>query len=153
MAANNKLILKGKEQGDFIFKTAAAWTNRRNRFGFQDSITIALPADGAYLDMDGRYLRGVTRKGGVQSTTATGYNTSASTWYRGRIIVNSNASLITFLLFNSSGTQLWTDTLATNIPTASTGFGTLGYYTAASEDENIITMDYAYLVCARGLVR
>lgn len=153
VAANNNLILSGKEQADFVFKTASSWTSRMNRFGFQDSITIMLPTDGAYLDMNGRYLTGKTRAGGAGSTTGTGYNLSANTWYRVRIIVNSNASLITFLLYSAAGSQLWTNTLSTNIPTAATGFGMVSYYTVAASGTHTITMDLAYLVCARGLVR
>lgn len=154
IAANNNLILGGKEQADFVFKTSPAWGNRPIKLGFQDSITIAPPTDGAYLNFtSGRYLNGVTRKAGVQSTTGTGHNTSANTWYRGRIIVNEDATLVTFLLYTAAGQQLWTDTLATNIPTAPTGFGVVAYYTLADEGTVIITMDLAQLVCARGLIR
>jgi hypothetical protein len=61
--------------------------------------------------------------------TGTTYTFSASSWYRLKIQLNSNATSVTFVIYDDAGNVLWTDSLTTNIPTSSgreTGAGMIG---------------------------
>jgi hypothetical protein len=89
------------------------------RFGFHDSTTSADAVDGAYFEVPAGSLNisGKTASNSTRSTTGTAYTLTVNTWYRARLVVNSNASQVDFYLYNDSGTQLWTNNLTTNIPT------------------------------------
>lgn len=97
------------------------------RLGFHDTQSSIDAADGAYFEFNGTNIVGKTANNNTRSTTGTSFAPSINTWYGARIELNSNATLVTFTLFNESGsTVLLSDTLGTNIPTATgreTGHG------------------------------
>jgi hypothetical protein len=124
-------LIGGGEIFEVIFMPlVASNTNTTIRMGFLDSTTYTAPVDGVYFELPAGSLAisGKTMSNSTGSTTGTSYTLTVNTWYRARVAVNAGASQITFYVYNESGTQLWTDTLTTNIPTASgrnTGAGVI----------------------------
>jgi len=112
-------LLGGGEAFEAVFNITTL-TNGTFRLGFHDATTSADAVDGAYLEVASTGVgTGKTASNSTRSTTATTYTLSAGTWYRLVIAVNSGATSVAYYLYNDAGTQLWTDSLATNIPTAS----------------------------------
>jgi hypothetical protein len=113
------ILLGGGEifESIFLIDTLSGSTFR---FGFYDSVTSSAPTDAAYVEIDGSGVAtGKTYSNGSTSSTGTTYTVSATGWYRLRVTLNSAGTQVTFAIYNDSGTQLWSDTLSTNIPTAS----------------------------------
>ena len=116
------------------------------RLGFQDSLTSTAPTDGVWINIAATILSGKTRDNGSESTTGTTYTLSASTWYRAKIAVNSDATEVMFILYNAAGQQLWDNNgtpLTTNIPTASgreTGHGVVAWV-GANLERALINLD------------
>lgn len=111
-------LIGGKEVFEFIFAPTTL-ASSTIRFGFLDTITSVDAVDGIYFEVPSTgALVGKTSSNSTRSTTGTSYTVTAATWYRARITVNSNATSVTFALYNEAGTLLWSDTLTTNIPTA-----------------------------------
>jgi len=139
------LLLGGREKATLIFFTPPGFTNNTVRFGFHDSITEAAPTDGVYCLMAANVLTGQTMNNTTGSTTGTSYTLAAGTWYRIVVKLNADASLATFTLYaDNSNTVLWTDTLATNIPTGAgrfVGFGLIGTNSGTTAVP-IVSVDY-----------
>ena len=156
-----QFLIAGGENLQFIFKAldASALNNTWIRMGFQDSVAIGLPADGAYLNITGmgstKTLGGVCRSNSAQTGTSSTYTISTNTWYHGTVIVNASATNVTFRLQNAAGSILWEDYCVTNIPTGAgryTGHGVacfLGGITA----RDVMSMDYMNIYINRQLVR
>ena len=133
MTSVNCIRIAGAEHSEFCFKTGTL-LNIRVRLGYQDSLTNAAPTDGVWIDISGVTLAGKTRNNGAESTTGTSHALAINTWYRAKIAVNNDATLITYILYSAAGVVLWTNTLAANIPTAAgreTGHGVVMYVAAA----------------------
>jgi hypothetical protein len=149
-------LLAGGEMTEAVFKSVNQ-TNVVVRVGFMDSFTNTAVQDGAYINIAGTTLNGMTRNAAAASTTLTSYTIVDETWYRARVILNDDATLVTFYLFDgATGALLWSDTLDTNIPTAAgreTGHGVTAYYTPASGARVLIWLDYLNLFCVRPLTR
>jgi len=127
----NAFLIGGGEIFEVIFQPLVANnTNTTIRMGFLDATTYVDAVDGAYFELSPGSLaiKGKTASNSIRSTTATSYTLTVSTWYRARLEVNSNATQVNFYVYDDSGTQLWTDSLTTNIPTAlgrNTGAGVI----------------------------
>ena len=122
------------------------------RVGFYDGPpTVVDATNGAYIEMvgnsSGMTFYGKTANTTVRSQTTTSYTLAYGStaslnnvnWHRLSINCNST-SLITYEIYNNSNTLVWTDSLATNIPTA----GLLGVFIATSTSialYDIITID------------
>lgn len=157
IAANNIIVIGGKEQFDFVFQPSTiALTNIRMKLGFQDVLTVSDPTDGIYFYFSAdATLRGACISNTAKSTTASSY-TISQTWYRARAIVNSGATLVTFRLYSMAGTLLWEDTISSNIPTGdnrAVGFGGMAWYAADGDARDIVYLDLMDFICARGLIR
>jgi hypothetical protein len=123
--STDKCYVFGAEsyETEFIFKTPASLPDGTETYtitmGFNENNGQATGLDAATLQIhwDGAAAawRLQTRKDGTESTTtATGAPTLAGgTWYRGNVIVNAAANLVTYYI---NGTSV--GTLATNIPQA-----------------------------------
>jgi len=136
------LVLFGGEVAEFVIQPLVI-ANTTMRFGFHDENTLASnPTDGAWINISAATLTGQTRNAGSGSTTVSSYAISANTWYRLRVEVNSDATLITFSVYDMSGTLLWSDTLATNIPTGMTDLRAGAIKTNAGATA-ILDIDYA----------
>jgi spore coat protein U-like protein len=87
--------------------------------GYHDSLTENAPVDGVWLNIADGVLTGKTSTNSTSSTTGSSYNLEQNKWYRGKVVLNADASEATFTLYvDDSDTVLWTDTLSTNIPKA-----------------------------------
>jgi hypothetical protein len=121
-------LLGGGEAFEAVFNITTL-TNGTFRFGFHDSVTSADAVDGVYLEMASTGVAtGKTAQNSTRSSTGTTYTVSIATWYRLLITVSSTAR-VDFYLYSDAGTQLWTDNLTTNIPSASgreTGAAVIG---------------------------
>lgn len=125
------------------------------RSGGLDSSGATAPVDGAFFEINGTTLAGKTRSNSTESVTASTFTLSTSTWYHGRIEVNSGGTVITFTLYSEAGTSLWTDTLTTNIPTASGrefGWGTVATNSGTTAVD-LVLMDKMILRIKRVLQR
>lgn len=97
-------------------------TNAKLRFGWSDSITgPTAPTDGAYIFVSDEIAYGVCRQGGTETATVIGesYTLTLNTWYMFVVEVNSDATEVKFSVVSMAGSELWTRTIATNIPSAS----------------------------------
>lgn len=111
-------LLGGGEVFEAVFNITTL-TNGTFRLGFHDATTSSDAVDGAYLEVASTGVgTGKTASNSTRSSTATTYTLSAGTWYRLVVAVNSGATSVAYYLYSDAGTQLWTDSLATNIPTA-----------------------------------
>lgn len=118
LGGGNKILLAGGEKTTFIFSTGDVVDNVTRRFGFLDNTDRTAPTDGVYFKQAGDTLTGQTANNTTISTTGTSYTITTHTWYRGVVELNTAGTLATFTLYaDDSDTVLWTDTLATNIPT------------------------------------
>lgn len=115
----SSIRLAGDDHFNAVFQLASLALNT-TRLGFLDTATVADAVDGAYLEIDASgIVTGKTANNSTRSSTGTTYTISATTWYRAFIRTNAANTAVTFYLYNDAGTLLWTDTLSTNIPTAS----------------------------------
>jgi hypothetical protein len=127
----NAFLIGGGEIFEVIFQPrVASNTNTTIRMGLLDATTYADAVDGAYFELPAGSLAivGKTSSNSTRSTTGTSYTLTVNTWYRARLEVNSNATQVNFYVYDTNGTQLWTNNLTTNIPTASgrnTGAGVI----------------------------
>jgi hypothetical protein len=141
------ITISGGETFEAVFKMTNP-ANTITRVGFCDTGgTTTDCADGAYIEINGTTLvaTGKTANNNTRSSTGTTYSMSSNTWYRMKVTVNSNASLVTYYVYNDSGIQLWTNTLATNIPNTagrSTGSTFTTYTTASAASVIILNLDY-----------
>jgi len=88
--------------------------------GFHNVSTVTDPADGAWIWQDPAtgIIYGRTKNVAGGSTTGTGFQLVTNTWYCEKIIINADATLVDFYCYAEDGTELWHDSLTTNIPTA-----------------------------------
>jgi hypothetical protein len=144
------ISLSGGEVFDIILNIQTA-AGTIIRAGFIDSVSAAAAVDGAYIliqQVGGVDITaaGVSISNSVSSTTGTTYAMSTATWYRLRVSINSDATLVTFSIMDSTGAVLWTDTVNSNIPTGAgreTGSGIIATRTGGAA--NIVFVDYMRL--------
>jgi hypothetical protein len=104
--------------------------------------------------VDGVIL-GKCRSNSVESSTASTFTLTTGTWYRAKIVANSDASRVDFYLYSEAGALLWTDNLTTNIPTgAGREVGHMaGAFNTGTTATPLLWVDYMYLLIARTLTR
>ncbi len=137
-------LLAGGETFELIFQhRVASGTNTTLRFGFLDNITSADAVDGCYFGCPAASLNlvGKTSSNSVRSTSPTVYTLVVNTWYRAKVQLNSNATSVTFTLYNDAGSSLGSQSLATNIPTAS-GRGTGAGFVATNVGTTAVLLAY-----------
>jgi hypothetical protein len=121
--------LGGGEQWDVNFWTPAAFTANTFRSGFGDSITATAHVDGVWFEFSGSgVMTCKARSNSVETISATIATLAASTWYHGRITINAAATQATCQIFDDAGVSQGSQTITTNIPTASgreAGWGTI----------------------------
>ena len=110
------LLIKGGEVFDCVF-LISTFATTTYRFGFHDSATSADAVDGIYFELPASGAAvGKTSNNSVRTTSATIATLVVNTWYHARIKVNSNASSVTFSLYDTSGVLLGSQAVTTNIP-------------------------------------
>jgi hypothetical protein len=139
---NTSFVFGGGETFETVFNSNYLTTSSI-RMGFWDgSDATSAVANGAYVDINSSgVLTGKTARSSAGASTGTTYTTATSTWYHLKIVVNGNATQIDYYLYNDNGTQLWHDSLSTDIPTVSLNNGVSASCTDAT-DHNIVNMDY-----------
>jgi len=151
--------ITGTERTDLIFSIPDL-ADVQIQFGFFDSSVGTPPTDGAWAQIskiggiDGT-VQGHTADNTATSTTASSTTVAAGTWYRLKVEVNAAGTLVTFTLFNAAGATLWTDTLATNIPTGAgreCGHGVVAI-TKGTAATSLIDLDYMDVEITRTLTR
>jgi hypothetical protein len=150
------LLIAGHEEMDIILRpgTLASTTIRA---GLLDTATSSAPTDGAYMHMDPitGLVTGRTMSNTSGSTTGTSFQAVTATWYRWRIVVNSDASRVDFYILDEAGAILWTDNLTTNIPTAAgreVGSGIVATNSGTTA-LTLVEVDYMSLFIGRALTR
>jgi len=152
-SAGKNAILGGGEAFKCCFMVSGTGTSTNTgKYGFQDVLTSAVPANGAWINIANTTVSGKTAKASAVSTTGTTYTIVTAVWYTAEVIVNSNATLITFNLYDDQGTLLWTQTLSTNIPITFVGDGVVATNSGTAA---VVTayLDYLKYKCTRKLIR
>jgi hypothetical protein len=129
------------------------------RIGFMDAYATTLPVDGVYfnatqINATHFRIRGESRSNSIQTNTATQLDIPAQRWLTGKIYINSS-SLVTFIIHNGT-TTLWTNTVASNIPTGvgrETSFAFVGYTVGGTTAQVLARVDYITIGIDRALVR
>ncbi|MDD5699999.1 MAG: hypothetical protein PHH00_02285 [Candidatus Nanoarchaeia archaeon] len=160
-ASQALLLINGSEVGTFIFQPKTATTRWIVKMGFLENAAVTEPLDGCFFEMiDNGNISGSCRSNNAETATATVLTpVSVTTWYKGVISINPTASQVTFTIYNSTmgnTAQLWTDTISSNIPTATgreTSFGVIATQNSTAAGQPLIWMDYMELNINRTLVR
>jgi hypothetical protein len=130
-------------------------TNSTFYFGMHDAQDVSAPTDGMYVSVVGTTLTGTCRAGGSATNTGTTYTLSTGVWYRLRVAVNSAATLVTYTLVTcNNGTQVWTDTVNSNIPSSSQVYAVGAVITNNGLSATAVcTLDYIAYVYTVALTR
>jgi hypothetical protein len=149
------ILIGGGEIFDTIFLVETT-TNTTIRMGFFDTATSADATDGCYFEIPASTsLSGKCARSSSRTSTGSSSTVSTGAWYRGLIVVNSAATRVDFYLYDMLGTQLWTDYISTNIPTASgrqTGAGAIATNSFTTQTY-LLDMDYIAVGFTRSLTR
>ncbi len=147
--SGTSILISGNEILESIFRIDNTSTKFVHRIGFHDSVTLTEPVDGAWIDITGTVLIGRSMSNSAGTNTSSNYTCANSTWYRGKVIVNSGATRVDYYLYDMAGSLLWTDNVQANIPTAAgreTRSGVLSVSNAACGVANgIFDNDYLYI--------
>jgi hypothetical protein len=146
------LALAGGEITEFIFRVPET-TDTYLRLGFHDSYTTSTPDDGSYIYVVGTSLDGRSFNSTSPTITGTSYTITANVWYRGRVIINSDATRADFYLYDESCALLWHDANITNIPSGRSLGIFCQAYNSGTTDRNIFDLDYFAFWCNRILTR
>lgn len=149
-------VLAGGEETEFIFQTPASIDAGTTIYmGFHDTGAVTAPTDGVWLNIAGATLDGRAKNNAGPTITGTNYTLSAGTWYRAKIVLNSDATRADFYLYSEAGTQLWTDNVQANIPTdagRNTGHGVVAT-NSGTTSVALIMMDFMSFKIPRTLTR
>jgi len=118
VVTGTSFVIKGGESASLFAAMLNNGSTTSLRFGFGDwsSSTVAA-ANGIYFECTNLVCDGRTASSSSRSTTGTSFTATAGTFYYFLIEVNSSATTVTYTIFDASGTQQWTNSLSTNIPT------------------------------------
>jgi hypothetical protein len=113
------LLIAGNEKTKAWIRPLAL-PNTTMHFGFHNTTSVSDPSRGAWIRQDPAtgIIYGRCTDSGGPSTTGTGFQLVVDTWYLLLIQVNADASQIDFYCFADDGSELWHDSLTTNIPDA-----------------------------------
>jgi hypothetical protein len=155
-ALSDSIIIGGGELAVSVFNLRSARSTQTVRFGILETTDNTTPTKGVWLEMVGNgtgvVITGKTVNGGAITSSGTTYTAAVSTWYSARIELTS-ASSATFTVYNASGTSLWTDTIATTVPTGTTGFGIIAHDSSSDGATVMLDLDYIRFEINRTLTR
>jgi hypothetical protein len=127
-----------------VFWTPASFTNTTVRIGFLDTNSSTDATDGVYLELPGSGAAVCkAASNGTRTTSPTVATLSASTWYHLVIQIVGPASA-TCTLYSDAGASLGSQTVTTNIPTATgreTGFGAVATNSGTTATD-LVALDY-----------
>lgn len=110
------------------------------RLGFHNAINITAPTDGVYFEILNGIAKGVCVASGGSSTTTGDYALTLNTWYIIKAEIQSGSAI--FKIFDSSEVELFSESVASNIPTNSVGWGAVGTESSATARNGILLLDY-----------
>jgi hypothetical protein len=153
-------LLAGGERIAFAFQYNSIKAGATAQLGFRDNTAVGTPTDGAWLNIarvaSDTILSGQTNDNTGVATTATTFTMTVDTWYRGIVTVLDGATGVLFELFSEDGVPLWSDSLATKIPTGAgrfTGAGVIATESSTDAAAVLLTLDYLELRINRTLFR
>jgi hypothetical protein len=157
MTEANSLRLAGGERTICCFRRPSARTTIQFRIGYFDSTSATDPVDGVYLQYIPAtgVIEARTRNNNVQTIAASTFQTVLNTWYTASVVVVSPTQAV-FTIFSEAGTQLWQETITTNIPTAvnrETGAGVIATESTTDAAADIVHIDYLQVSIERNLIR
>lgn len=116
-----QVTIGGGETFECVF-SIDTFTNHTCRMGLHDATTVSDAVDGVYFQFSGSgAIIGKTSNNSSRSSTATITTLTVDTWYRAKLQVNSDATSVSFQIFDMTDTQLGsTLALTTNIPSTNT---------------------------------
>jgi hypothetical protein len=158
------ILLSGGEKSEIVFQVGVggARTTAKSRLGFHNAITVpADPTFGAWIDIVGdgtkATISGKTNDNTGISTTSTTFTADLSTWYRGVVEINADATLVAFSIIRcSDNVTVWRDTLTTKIPKGTnqtTAWGIIAGETSTDAAAVVLHLDYANMSINRKLIR
>jgi hypothetical protein len=153
----SSIRLAGGEKVICVFRRNSVKTTIQFKIGFFDSPTSDDPADGAYLQYLGStgVIEAKTRNNNTQTIAETTYSLANSTWHTGVVEIITTTSAV-FTIFNESGTQVWQETITTNIPSTfsrNVGVGVIATESTTDATADIMHLDYFRFEINRTLVR
>jgi hypothetical protein len=114
--SNVGFVLKGSENFLAALLINSVATNiTTTRLGFHDCGNSNDAVDGVYFEIVNSLISIKTSSNNVRTTT-TFFTLAVNTYYIFSIVINSDATLAIFKIFNENGDVLATDTISTNIP-------------------------------------
>ena len=151
-----RMRIFGGEVIEIVWRTLSI-TNCGARVGCMDVSTLtATPGEAVYINISNATVTGKTYRGGTPSTTPSSYTLSNNTWYRGVILVNEDATEITFEIYSEFGALLWSDTITDNIPQPQSLNGLSPaalFLSTAIGIQNLVDIDYMAYSSSKVLVR
>lgn len=149
------VLIGGLEVAEFIVRWKLV-LNTVMRLGFFDTVGTGVPVDRVEFVHSAGTVKGACSNNSASTLTVTAFTPVVNTWYRLRIEVNADASLVTFYIYDcATGALMWSDTVSSNIPTAAgreTGFGVLAYKTTAGV-VSLLDVDYMQYYIDKELTR
>jgi hypothetical protein len=146
-------LIGGGESFEIVF-APLNFTTTTFRAGYYDSTTSADCVDGIYFEYTTTgNLVGKTSSNSVRTTSATITTLSLNTWYRGVIVVNNNATSVTFTVYDANGVSLGTQTVTTNIPTGAGRQTAVGCIATESSVTATAMVDLDYMAFNFGTTR
>lgn len=139
--------IEGGEATEFVFQPKVSGnTDTTIRMGFLNGNSANDATEGAYFELPAGSMNivGKTAHNSVWTTSSTIATLTVDTWYRAKLVVNSDATSITFNIYNDSGTLLGSQSIATNMPTFSTGHGVIAT-NAGTTALALVWLDYMAL--------
>lgn len=124
------------------------FTTTTFRAGFFDATTSVDAADGIYFEYStSGALMFKTASNSARTTSATLATLSLNTWYKIKLVVNSNATSATGYLYDAAGALLGSETITTTIPTGSarvTGSGIIATESTTTAT-GMVDIDYQHV--------
>lgn len=148
------IVLAGGETVEVVFSpVAAGLATLVSYLGLHTSGTVTPPTDGAWIDLAGATLSGKTNDNTGAATTGTTYTVTAGVWYRGKVVVNADASRVDFYLYTADGALVWSDYLTTKIGKIRTQGCLFSAVSTGSSAVALMDFDYVSFEIDRTLVR
>ncbi len=110
------------------------------RIGFHNTVSVTAPTDGAYFEIVGGIAKGACSSGGGNSYTVNTYALALSTWYTVKVEIQSGSAV--FKIFDTSGVELFNESLSSNIPTNAVGWGAVATESSTTARNGILILDY-----------
>jgi hypothetical protein len=160
--------LAGNESADAVLRFQYL-ANLYGRFGYYGSLnTLDIINNGVWLVID--TVAGVpgTVKGyaaigtdptGPRTTSATptSYVVATGAWYRFHVDINDTGTLANYTIYDMDSNILWTDTISTNLPVATSGHntshGAIFIDTVGGSGASMVYIDYLSAEINRTLIR